>query len=302
VRLGVLTLGLLGGCVEYDVITHSFDDFFVQENNIVLSDILFVIDDSASMTEEQVRLQANFASLLDTIVEAEADFQIGIVTTDTTSDQAGLLRGGAITADDPQIENKLKIALEVGTDGDRDEQGLRAMQMAVDGRNAGFPRDNAMRSVILVSDEDDESSGEVASFILSLATAAEGSQYGLHGIVGDLPNGCATGTSAAAPGARYIEAIETLNGHRESICADDYSAVLERVGLDVAGLPDTFVLTQIPGVDSIDVFVDEVEIPQRDRDGWIYDPAENAVVFTGRAIPRPGMLIGVNYQPMVSQN
>jgi hypothetical protein len=37
-------------------------------------------------------------------------------------------------------------------------------------------------------------------------------------------------------------------------------------------------------------------MPRREVDGWTYSIGENAVVFTGRAIPRPGMGVRVTYQ------
>ena len=45
-------------------------------------DILFVIDDSGSMGEEQAKLAANFAPFVATLEEAGADYRIAVTTTD----------------------------------------------------------------------------------------------------------------------------------------------------------------------------------------------------------------------------
>jgi hypothetical protein len=122
---------------------------------------------------------------------------------------------------------------------------------------------------------------------------------GVHGIVGDLPAGCANGANAAAAAPRYTEAISSTEGDRASICSEDYGDLLERVGLKLAGLPATFPLSAVPMVDTLEVYVDEVRMVEREVDGWGYDPGDNAIVFTGRAIPRPGMDVSVRYQELL---
>lgn len=84
-----------------------------------------------------------------------------------------------------------------------------------------------------------------------------------------------------------------------SICADDYVDLLTRVGFEAAGLQDTFALTRVPKSDSLEVLVDAIAIPERAVDGWTYSPGDNAVVFHGRAIPRAGMTIVINYIPLL---
>jgi hypothetical protein len=80
----------------------------------VATDILFVIDDSGSMSQEQDNLAANLGAFLDTLVASpiQNDFQIGVTTTavegfdSTTSFTSGPESGnpypaGALVADDP---------------------------------------------------------------------------------------------------------------------------------------------------------------------------------------------------------
>ena len=37
-------------------------------------------------------------------------------------------------------------------------------------------------------------------------------------------------------------------------------------------------------------------MPMRKVDGWTYSPGDNAVVFHGRAVPRAGMTVYVEYR------
>ncbi len=80
---------LLVGCldhplkeVQYDKVTEDEKDFPIAVNKDV--DILFVIDNSGSMAEEQALLSANFAAFIDVLEapDVKANYRIGITTTD----------------------------------------------------------------------------------------------------------------------------------------------------------------------------------------------------------------------------
>lgn len=288
---------LLLGCTEYEYSERTVTDAFVQEDVETRSDVLFVIDDSSSMSEEQAQLVANFGTFTAVLADSYADFHLGVTT--TSPEQGGVLRGGVITPDTPDLEIAVLDALDVGTDGSRDEQGLAMAAAAIDPAvNPGFVREDGRLNLVFVSDEDDHSGGTVQDWMWAYEDVV-GADYTVHGIVGDLPEGCASRTSAADAGERYISAAVRTAGYLDSICADDYSALLTHVGLDVAGLTDTFYLSQVPEPDTIEVAVDDVVIPERDPDGWRYDPGTNAIVFDGRAVPRPGMAIAVTYEELM---
>jgi hypothetical protein len=85
--------------VEYDSIVIDGTSFPIAANKDV--DILFVIDNSGSMGEEQATLAANFQSFIEVLErpEVDANYRIGITTTDngnpwcgTTSPEGGALR------------------------------------------------------------------------------------------------------------------------------------------------------------------------------------------------------------------
>ncbi len=291
-----MTLLLLLACSDQGFESLVFDDTFVQLDVEHKTDVLFVVDDSASMEEEQDRLAANFGAFVDVLATSYADWQVGVVTTDVVSASAGVLRGGVLTADTPELDAAFRAAVVAGTDGSRDEQGLAAAVLASDAaRNPGFLRTGARFNVVFVSDEDDHSDLGVQSYVASLESTA-GDGLAAHALVGDLPAGCASGTSAADAGGRYLEAADITAGFVESICSDDYAGLLTRVGLDVAGLDDTFPLSRLPAEDSLEVAVDDVVIPNRATDGWTYSLGDNAIVFHGRAVPRAGMGIVVSYE------
>ena len=296
--LSPLALSMAAACSDNDLKRIGRSDKFTQGGEEVSADILFVVDDSASMSEEQARLGENFSAFVDVLAGTYADWQIGVVTTDP--DEQGALRAAVLNADTENLDETFASAVAVGTEGSRDEQGLLTAALAVNPNlNPGLLRSTSTLNVVFVSDEDDHSAGLPDVYLTILSQAAGTGGLRAHALVGDLPAGCVSGTSAADAGVRYLEAAEATEGWSDSICADDYSTLLARVGLDVAGWATTFYLEGLPVPETVRVTVDDVEIPQRAVDGWQYSPGDNAVIFSGHAVPRPGMVIMIYYDPWI---
>ena len=153
-------------------------------------DLLFVIDDSGSMADEQANLVASFPGFIAAMQTelAETDgYNIGVVTSDEyifditcggldigyfvqrtggpdSSDQiCGPYTGGAYMTEADNLDDKFSCAAQVGTGGDGDEHPMEAMLRALDpelqgdgGCNAGFLRDDALLVVIVITDEEDD--------------------------------------------------------------------------------------------------------------------------------------------------
>ncbi len=291
-----IALSLCAGCTEYDYAEYREHQTWDQASDIAAADVLFVVDNSASMSEEQARLGDNFAAFVDVVSDTFADFQLGVVTTDVDGAEAGVLRGGIMTSDDTDLGASFLTAIDVGTSGSRDERGFAAAFLAAaHPQNAGFVREGARFNIVIFSDEDDHTPQSVDEVMEIIDNLKGDGDYAFHGVIGDLPDGCASGAGAADAGMRYEQAIARSGGFQQSICSDDYSDLLTKVGLDVAGLTDTFLLDEVPEPDSIEVRVDTVLMHQRAIDGWRYSPGENALVFDGRSVPRPGMQVTATY-------
>ena len=150
-------------------------------------DILFVIDNSGSMGQEQTNLATNFPQFLTVIEASGLDYRIAITTSgmDYTYNQA-LFPGGPvlpvaqdggdngamlqpagcgmtrrwIEKTDTNAATAFACASNVGTDGPGDEMPLAAMRAAfdermTDGTNAGFRRQDALLAVVILTDEND---------------------------------------------------------------------------------------------------------------------------------------------------
>jgi hypothetical protein len=153
-------------------------------------DILWVVDSSGSMSEEQSYLGANFSSFITQLTQTSTDFQIGVTSTDVCDtgspslfpsnlrycptvdgSSATRLKGSLVgspgarvlTRNTPDLANRFVSNARVGTTGSSYEHGLTAMKMAIGksvaGQNDGLVRSDAFLAVIVVSDEEDDGIG-----------------------------------------------------------------------------------------------------------------------------------------------
>lgn len=295
------------GCSDFGVNRVQYHEEFTQVFDPVVVDVLFVVDNSGTMTEEQELLHTSFTGLTSLLSDLDADFQVGVITTDVEDpDQSGRLQGDVpiMTPDTPDLEAVFAASANVGTRGARTEQGLEAVRLATttavqDGSNTGFFRTGATLDVVIVSDEDDNSPDTVQSYVEALQAFKGDDPVHVSGVIGDLPDGCVSPAAEAEAGMRYAEAAQLTAGHVGSICLPDWTPLFEQIGFDLAGAGDTFVLADLPDSDTLEVRVDGVLMvelsPDRIQDGWTYDPAQNAIIFTGFAVPRSGQKVVVSY-------
>ncbi len=102
----ILTLPLLSGCLDHPLKPAELDTNQTVRDQIQLNvnkdvDILFVLDNSGSMGEEQGNLAANFGAFIDVLEaeDVEANYRLGVTTTDngnpwcpgTTPEAGGLV-------------------------------------------------------------------------------------------------------------------------------------------------------------------------------------------------------------------
>ena len=153
-------------------------------------DIVFVVDDSGSMQEEQTNLATNFpmfATLLSNYVTGDGqmiDYRVAVTTTgrDLTysidfggmqlpfseAGDNGAFKNNCSVAKrwleptDANMEQALACRANVGTTGPGYEMPLLMTKWALadrvmDGTNAGFLRDDALLAIVMLTDEDDSS-------------------------------------------------------------------------------------------------------------------------------------------------
>ncbi len=261
-------------------------------------DVLFVVDGTGSMGEEQAALESAAATFVGELSALEVDWQLGATSTDP--EDGGVLYGSPwiVTpeADDPVAA--LQTALTVGSDHSPPSAGLDAATLALrdaTGQNRGFRRDGAALHVVFVSDGEDQSGAvlgadPVGAFVdVLVGQAGEGGQPArASAVVGDAPAGCSGTTGDAGAGLRYLEVARRSGGAELSVCDADFGAVAARLGELAVAWPTRFLLQGVPVADSVQVTVDGARVTE-----FTVDYAAPAVEF-GTA-PAPEAAIVVSY-------
>ncbi|WP_233610286.1 choice-of-anchor D domain-containing protein [Corallococcus sp. AB049A] len=301
-------------------------DRFIQQAEARV-DVLFVVDNSGSMMEEQQSLGANFAAFLSQAAAAQVDYRIGVTTTGLDPSPGGWSEcpGGAlggengrlfpvdgtspriITPETPNAAGVFANNTHVGV-CHWNEQGLDATWRALsdpllynlddprtpqlnDG-NGGFLREDAKLAIIVLSDEEDFSSQPVAfyeTYLLALK-GNDPSKVSFNAVVG--PEDLTTCTTSSSSGSRYMELARRLNGVVDSICTPNWAASLEKLSESAFGPNRAFPLSELPeDPGAIAVRVDGVPVTE----GWAYDARANAVIFERLRAPAPGVVVEVTY-------
>jgi hypothetical protein len=230
-----------------------------EQTSVPRIDVLWVVDNSASMSEEQQALAENFDHFFVYLESSGADYHIGVTSTDIYNpEHQGHLLGEVpiISRATPNAKAVFAADVNVGTEGKGDEQGLATALLAlseplISGANKGFLRDDAYLFVIFVSDEDDHSFGEPGYFVRRFEQIKGIGNDGMSkaaAVVGDVPEVPAwcRESKNAEPGVRYSEVATETGGLSLSICSDDFAGNLDKLGFSAAGLKRYFTLSQAP--------------------------------------------------------
>jgi hypothetical protein len=291
----LLIILLATACSDYSVVQRTNVDSWRQPAREEGIDILWVVDDSATMFEEQDLLAASADAFIGFVANSAVDFRLGLISTDM-DDDPGMLLGPVLTPDTVGLVDAFVAQIDEDFAGSRNERGIDAAILGSDpAHNPDFARKKADLEVVVFSDEDDHSEIDVADVVAQLESQRSNASIKLHAVVGDPPAGCVSALAAADAGTRYLELSKQTEGRRESICTNDYGSMLARIALDVIGLETVFALNLVPNPDTIELRVDGVMPINRRVDGWWYNPGDNTIRFDGYAVPPPGADITARY-------
>ena len=324
----ILTVPLSGQGTYDDEQTDTFTQLSGQK-----VDVLFVVDNSGSMGEEQSSLASNFSAFIAATSQWNTDYQIGVVSTDVGDDnpEAGIFHYENVRIVTPATKDEFKKNVKLGTNGSGTEEGLEAAYKALTfplmaredpiktctadadctapavcievqgqkqcgGPNGGFLRDDATLEVVFVSDEEDQSPAVLSfyiDFFKSIKGFANEALFHAHAIVGDPGQGCSGGGGDASAGNRYYDVSQATGGKFHSICSSDWGKKLEDIGNVAFGLQVQFFLSRPAVPDSVTVKIDGALCGQ----GWAYQPDTNAVLFdeAGPCMPQENQKIEIHY-------
>ncbi len=220
-------------------------------------DLLFVVDDSGSMSEEQSNLATNFpafATLIDSYMTSagdQLDYRVAVTTTGrdlaytidpgipgfpplpfSESGDNGVFRQECgmsrrwLERGDANLASTFGCAAQVGTGGPSLEMPLLSMDWALheriaDGTNAGFLREDALLAIVILTDEDD-CSREDNNFTIA-------------------SDACGSGGPNIETVQSYVDKLDALKGERgrwataviagPNSCSSDFGDAIEAVRL-----------------------------------------------------------------------
>jgi hypothetical protein len=297
-------LVLTGGCIEYEpgstlppagVANPRALEVSTQTDKLVQVqvpevDILWVVDNSCSMSNEQAVLGDNFPTFMEFFLGSGLDYHIGVTTTDMVVTE-GILQGANgykyLDAETYDPEGVFAQMVDLGTGGSATEKGRDAAYAAIEVQdqpykpNHGFTREDASLHVVCISDEDDYSTQipktEFVDYLQNLKWAQD--MVTFSSIV-SLSNSC-----DYEEGVEYRSVTAAVGGEEYSICQESWRPMLEALGLQASGLRREYFLSQIPVPTTIVVWVEEtteagvVTFNFEEETDWTYDQARNSITF-----------------------
>lgn len=305
---------------------HVCDQFVATEQ--ARADIIWVVDDSGSMEDDQMAVRAAADAMSDILGSAEVDYRLGVARmfADNENDpRRGRLEGDGFTRDLEQFRNDIVVGADGGW-----EPGLETGLLVVDRLLPATPngeedperlRADAATIIIHLSDERDQT---VECAACGRCNAQEGEQvfcsepegqevvdgfvedYTSRNItsfalVGDLPNGCQQTSTRDdfEPGQGYVEVANATGGQFGSLCGD-MRQNLEDVARAATGVASTYELSQQPASATLRVAIGppgQGRVIPRSRDnGFDYDPIQNKIIFYGDARPAKDDEVVVAYR------
>jgi len=268
-------------------------------------DVLWVIDNSCSMAEEQSTLVSNFEYFIKYFVNSNLDWRIGVTSTDMDSASIpgnhGILREvNGINFIDENTQNPIQIFSQMATLGTRGagvEKGTGATFGAVTSHNGGFYRPSASLSIIIISDEEDHTTEPILpEFIDWLSNLKEDNNDVSFSSIVCLDeitlNDQACGRAPMyipSVGSKYMSVTAAVGGMLWDIREYDWAPLLDELGLRAIGLREEFFLTEVPLENSIEVWSEQPDgmiYNFNQNFDFIYSQQRNSITFIGYLPPQ----------------
>ncbi len=276
-----VTITAVGNGVLGDEVT----DTFVANGN--RSDILWVVNDTASMADNVGSLAVNLGGFLDIIQVLDFDWQMGVITSSEPwlHGEAAFITPATVDAH-AVFADALAIPL-TGTE----ETGLAASVEALTppltdpgGPNDGFLRTTAALRVIYVDDEDDQSPDPVADYVAALqGLKADPTQVQLAAIIDPTQS------------TRWAQAVTATGGLIGQINGPNWVDLMSDLAWFCLSDAGTYELSQAPVLETLTVWVEGAPLFV----GWYYDAVLNAVVFDPDYLPDEGDTITIVYNELL---
>lgn len=250
--------------------------------------ILWVIDNSFSMDDEQKNLGNNFNSFINQFINKDLDFTMGITTTDNkhVTQSIKLLTSDLARANRGTFIQDFKNLVKVGTNGSSDEKGYEGALNFLDRFGQDLLKINSHLVVIFVSDEADQSKNNPQFYLDNFTShVSHPDKIRTHGIL-DLDNSSGDDDTK---GARYIYSVKKTGGITGDV-NDNFAKTLTNIGDSLVPLQSIFKLKELPYLPSLTVKINGIS-----SSNWQYLHLDNAIAIT--PAPAFASAIDISYVP-----
>lgn len=309
----------LSACSEYGFDSPNEDKFFGHGNSIPLEcteqidsfyepapipvDILFAIDQSCSMIDNQNNLNSNLPIFLGLLNNYNIDYRIGVTSTDNSGAVVGKLGEFLgvkwITPYTPYQSEVFQALSQLAVGPG--EAGIDAVHGALIYRwheNASFFRREAPLHIITISDEKDHSIYRTPRELVQLLQDLEVTKgvpvtYSAIVNVPQFWSLCEIYDPINQLGLAYTSVALQTRGVVLDICMDNWSNAMEVLAEHATPEPRfEYLLSRMPLLDTLSVEIVEggntVVIPFYDENNpveslvghWVYDPVRNSIELT----------------------
>lgn len=271
-------------------------------------DILWMVDNSCSMSNEQTDLTTNFPHFMDYFVGSGLDYHVGVTSSDIiSSDYSGsdgtlVIKNGIkyIDPTTPDPVNQFTEMASLGIGGSYPERGIGAVYLALGQKretaNIGFYREDAALHTIIISDEPD----------YTLATTVTQPEFiSWYDALKPEPD-MRTFSAIIDPdrGEDYVAVANAIGGIVWDLTDGGWPQVLEELGLQASGFKREYFLSQLPVLGTIKVNVqmaDGTVFEFLEGVDWNYDSARNSIVFI-EYVPESLSKVKITYTMLAGAN
>lgn len=272
-------------------------------------DILFVVDDSGSMSTHQTNLSNNVDTFVNEFSKLKLiDYHIGVLSSSMESyysaqngklqDPSGLLGNSPyVTANTPNGLGILRRNIKLGTNGSATEAFFDPVYFAlspplINTFNKGFYREDAYLIIIFITDAEEQSTySNPRSFMDFLLTLKKNNKNKILSYGAIIPSGYpgSNGWNSTCPRDQSTEPKKmesflsmTVNAGKNivALCDSNFGAKLVEFSKEIVNTVNKpIILKQVPVVSTIKVKFGTQIIPSDYDKGWYYDPVQNAIMF-----------------------
>ncbi|HPI41623.1 MAG TPA: hypothetical protein PLJ21_12515 [Pseudobdellovibrionaceae bacterium] len=287
----------------------------ISYNNKV--DFLWIIDNSSSMTDKQIKLSNQLPATIDALNALKLDYHMAFITTDVrdktfpsdTEGSGGKFIGEPkfLTQDSSNFLSEVQARIVQGSLGSNLERGLLSLERVfadsyLSNEGQGFFREDALLVINVLSDEDDKSNKTAdyyLNFLNQIKPLGAGQPGGwLLNFIGVLDiNGTCASNGYPDPGYIYMDLASWSGGRSDNICSDSLVGAVSGIRERIEQILTDYPLESAPDLTTLRVYINDGLVPQSSVNGWTYESSLNVIRFYGTYVPAADSDIRVDYTP-----